>query len=268
MILRWKLAIVVTLVAAPAFAQQRPPQRTAQAPPRGQAAAPGAAAPGTAAPGAAAGGALGTVKAKASYSFGMMIGSNLKKQGVDVDVNLFVQGLRDASAGGKLMLTEEQAGEAIAAFEKEVSAKKANESKQFLAQNKSRPGVTTTPTGLQYKVLKAGTGAKPAKNDAVTVIYRGMFINGDEFDTSAGKPFTIGVGDVIPGWQEALQLMPVGSKWMLFVPSELAYGELGQPPIGPNATLVFELELVDIAKAPAAGAAPAAKARPRAEPVR
>lgn len=205
-------------------------------------------------------GELKNVRERASYSFGMMIGGNLKKQGVDVDVNLFIQGLRDATAGGKLQLTDEQANEAIQAFEKDVAAKKTQESKDFLVQNKKRPGVQTTPSGLQYKVVKAGTGAKPSGKDAVVVIYRGMFINGQEFDSSSGKPFTIGVADVIPGWQEALQLMPVGSKWHLFIPAELAYGEQGQPPIGPNSTLVFELELVDINKAPAAGAS---KAQPK-----
>ncbi len=235
MSLCWKLALLVVLLASPAFAQQ---QRAPQGAP--------AAAP-------------NSVQQKASYSFGMMIGSNLKKQGVDVDINLFIQGLRDSTSGGKLLLTEEEAGEAIAAFEKEMTAKKAAEGKQFLARNKERQGVQTTATGLQYQIIKPGTGAKPAKSDAVTVIYKGMFINGEEFDSSGGKPFTIGVADVIPGWQEALQLMPVGSKWRLFIPSELAYGEFGQPPIGPNATLVFDLDLLEIAKAPAAGAA-----RPRA----
>jgi FKBP-type peptidyl-prolyl cis-trans isomerase len=258
MTLRWNLALVVALVAVQAEAQQRvapggagaPTQRAAQAPPAGQ---------------AAPRGPLTSVRDRASYSFGMMIGTNLKKQGVDVDVNLLIQGLRDAAAGGKLQLTEQQAGEAMAAFEKEVAAQKAQESKDFLTQNKKRPGVQSTPSGLQYKIITAGKGSKPTKSDAVSVIYRGMFINGDEFDSSGGKPFTIGVADVIAGWQEALQLMPVGSKWMLFIPAELAYGETGQPPIGPNSTLVFELELVDIAKAPPAGAL---KTRPKAEQIR
>ncbi len=230
--IRWILLVAVVLAASEVQAQQKPPA----------AAAPKAGPP-------------GSVRDKASYSFGMMIGSNLKKQGVDVDVNLFIQGLKDATSGGKLQLTEQQAGEAIQAFEKEISARKSQESKEFLVQNQKRPGVKTTASGLQYKVVKPGKGAKPKASDAVSVIYKGMFINGDEFDSSGGKPFTIGVSDVIPGWQEALQLMDVGSKWMLFIPADLAYGETGQPPIGPNTTLVFELELVDIAKAPPAGAA-------------
>ncbi len=249
MIRRWILALAVVVSAVSAMAQQQrqpvqPRPGATQTAPSGQ---------------------LKTVRDQASYSFGMMIGSNLKKQGVDVDYNLFIQGLRDAASGGKLLLTQQQAGAAIAAFEKEMAAKKAAESVQFLADNQKRPGVQTTASGLQYKVLKAGNGPRPQKGDAVTVVYRGMFINGDEFDSSGGKPFTIGVQDVIPGWQEALQLMPTGSKWMIFVPAELAYGEFGQPPIGPNTALVFDLELVEIAKAPPAGAA---KSRPGAEPVR
>lgn len=207
-------------------------------------------------------GELKSVRDKASYSFGMMIGSNLKKQGVDVDVNLLVQGIREASAGGKLQLTEEEAGEAIQAFEKEVAEKKSQESKDFLIANKKKPGIKTTASGLQYKILKPGKGAKPKPTDAVNVIYRGTFVNGTEFDSSGGKPFTIGVNEVIPGWQEALQLMETGSKWQLFIPAELAYGETGQPPIGPNTALVFEIELQDIAKPPAAGAQ---KGRPSVE---
>jgi FKBP-type peptidyl-prolyl cis-trans isomerase len=239
MIARWKLAVAVALIAGPLYAQER----VAPVAPRGE---------------------LKSVREKASYSFGMMIGTNLKKQSVDVDINLFVQGLRDASAGGKLLLTEQQAGEAIQAFEKEVAARKSQESKDFLVQNKKRQGVKTTESGLQYKVVKAGKGPRPKKTDAVNVVYRGMFINGDEFDSSGGKPFTIGVDQVIDGWKEALQLMEVGSKWMLYIPAELAYGAQGQPPsIAPNTTLVFELELVEITKAPPAG--PASKARPSFE---
>lgn len=203
---------------------------------------------------------LKTTRDKASYSFGMMIGSNLKKQGVDLDVNLLVQGIREATGDGKTLLSEEDAGTAIQAFEKDVAAKKLQESKDFLLANKKRPGVKSTASGLQYKVLKAGKGPKPLAADSVTVVYRGTFVNGNEFDSSQGKPFTIGVADVIPGWQEALQLMEVGSKWQLFIPSELAYGDQGQPPIGPNATLVFDLELLKTEKPQAAGAS-----KPRAK---
>lgn len=252
MIVRGFLALAVALAAGQLFAQQQQ-QPTTRVAPRGRSAA-------------AAGGQLTTVKDKASYSFGMMIGSNFKKQGVDLNLKLFVQGLSDSVSGGKLLLTEEQAGQAIAAFEQAMIARKAKESQDFLVQNSKRPGVQTTNSGLQYKVLKTGNGPKPTTKDAVEVIYRGMFVNGDEFDSSHGKPFTIGVTDVIDGWTEALQMMPVGSKWMIFIPSDLAYGKLGRPPvIGPNMALVFELEVVNIAKAPTTGTL---KTRPRAEQIR
>lgn len=249
MFVRGILTLVMAIAAGQLFAQQQPP--VTRVAPRGQS--------------ATGGGQLATITERASYSFGMMIGSNLKKQGAEVDLNLFVQGLRDAISGGKLLLSEQEAGEAMAAFEQAMVAKKAKESQDFLAQNSKRPGVQTTRSGLQYKVVKPGNGPKPGANDAVEVIYRGMFVNGDEFDGSSGKPFTIGIGDVITGWQEALQSMPVGSKWLLFIPPDLAYGEEGRAPIiGPNMALVFELELVSIAKAPPAGTS---KAAPRAEQI-
>jgi FKBP-type peptidyl-prolyl cis-trans isomerase len=173
----------------------------------------------------------------------------LKKQSVDVDYDLLMQGFRDATAGSKTLLTEQQAGEAIQAFEKEVVVKQAEESKSFLVQNKKKPGIKITPSGLQYKVLKPGKGAKPKATDVVSVNYRASFINGTEFETNGPKPFSTPVNQVIVGWQEALQLMEVGSKWQLFVPPELAYGEEGSPPaIGPNTTVVFEIELVQIDK--------------------
>lgn len=201
-------------------------------------------------------GELKSMREKASYSFGMMIGGNLKKQGVDVDYDLLMQGFRDSTASGKTLLTEQQAGEAIAAFEKEVAARQAEESKSFLVQNKKKPGVKATPSGLQYKILKPGKGAKPKATDVVSVNYRASFINGTEFEANGPKPFSTPVNQVITGWQEALQLMDVGSKWQLFVPPELAYGEEGSPPaIGPSTTIVFELELLAIEK-PGAKAAP------------
>jgi FKBP-type peptidyl-prolyl cis-trans isomerase len=200
-------------------------------------------------------GELKSVRDRASYSFGMTMGTNLKKQGVDIDLDLLVQGLRDATSGGKLLLTEEQALEAMQAFEKEIAAKQLEDSKKFLVDNKRRPGVKVTPSGLQYKILKAGKGLKPNPDDVVSVNYRASFVNGQEFENSNGKPFVTPVKEVIPGWTEALQMMDVGSKWQLFIPPELAYGELGSPPtIAPNTTLVFELELMQINK-PAAGAA-------------
>jgi FKBP-type peptidyl-prolyl cis-trans isomerase FklB len=232
---RLLVVVAVAVVASSLHAQERAPRR----------------------------GGLTSIRDKASYSFGMTMGSTLKKQGVDVDVDLLIQGLRDATGGGKTALTEEQAFEAMQGFEKEVAAKQAAESKRFLVENKKRPGVKATSSGLQYKILKQGRGgARPKADDVVSVNYRAMFVNGVEFENNGAKPFVTPLGNVIPGWQEALQLMDVGAKWQLFVPAELAYGEQGQPPaIGPNATLVFEVELVAINK-PSAPATPGA-ARPR-----
>ena len=199
-------------------------------------------------------GELRTLREKASYSFGMTMGTTLKKQGVEIDIPLLVQGIRDATAG-KTLLTEEQAIEAMQEFEKAMVVKHAEQSKRFLADNKRRPGVKTTPSGLQYKVIKAGKGPRPKANDVVDVNYHASFTNGEQFETNGDKPFTTPVNRVIPGWQEALKMMPVGSVLQLFIPPELAYGEQGAPPaIGPNATLVFELELLGIAK-PKPGAA-------------
>jgi FKBP-type peptidyl-prolyl cis-trans isomerase len=222
---RLMLFVVAALAASPLSAQQTSPQA----------------------------GELKTLREKASYSFGMSMGSTLRKQGVEIDIPLLVQGIRDATAG-KTVLTEEQAMEAMQAFEKAMIAAQAEKSKRFLAENRRRPDVKTTTSGLQYRVLRSGRGARPGKKDVVRVNYRASFVNGEEFESNGDSPFTASLGKVIPGWQEALQLMPVGSKWQLFVPPDLAYGEQGMPPaIGPNTTLVFDLELLDIAK-PAAGA--------------
>ena len=198
-------------------------------------------------------GELKSLREKASYSFGMTMGSSLKKQGVDIDLELLVQGLREATGNGKLMLSEQEAVEAMEAFEKEVTAKRAQDARKFLVENKKRPGVKTTDSGLQYKILKAGKGVRPKGSDVVTVHYRASFVNGAEFESSGDTPFTTPVGGVIEGWKEALQLMDVGAKWQLFIPPDLGYGAEGSPPtIGPNTTLVFELELLGIVK-PAGG---------------
>jgi len=218
---------------------------------------------GTAAKSAAAP-ALATRKQKFSYALGMNIGSglgaNLKKQSVEVDSTLVSQGLKDAMSGGKTRLTQEEAQAVLKEVQtevqkeqqaktKEAADKNKGEGEAFLAANKSKDGVVTLPSGLQYKILTAGTGPKPTASDSVKCNYRGTLINGTEFDSSykRGQPATFAVGQVIKAWTEALQLMPVGSKWQLFVPSSLAYGERGAgAEIGPNATLIFEVELLSI----------------------
>lgn len=193
-------------------------------------------------------------------SIGTQVGGNLKKQSVEVDPNLVAQGMKDALSDAKPRLTQEEAQAVLTETQNEVrkeqqakmqeaSAKNKTEGETFLATNKSKEGVVTLPDGLQYKILKAGTGPKPTASDSVVCNYRGTLINSTEFDSSykRGQPATFAVGQVIKGWTEALQLMPVGSKWQLFVPSSLAYAERGAgADIGPDATLIFEVELVSI----------------------
>ncbi len=211
-------------------------------------------------------------KDKLSYALGMNMGSNLQsnlhRDAIDVDSNLVLQGMKDAMAGGKLLMTEDEARAALAELQKDLMAKRREamakqeekmkaaaepnkkEGEAFLTANKAKEGVVTLPSGLQYKVLSDGNGPKPTLNDTVVCNYRGTLINGTEFDSSSkhGGPATFQVGRVIKGWTEALQLMSVGSKWQLFIPSDLAYGEQGTPggDIGPNSTLIFEVELVSI----------------------
>jgi FKBP-type peptidyl-prolyl cis-trans isomerase FklB len=199
---------------------------------------------------------LKSQKDKVSYIIGMDIGNNLKKQSIDIDPNILAKGLKDALTSGKPLLTEKEIQETMAALQKEMMAKKEEVGKQnkkdgeiFLAENKKKEGVKALPSGLQYKVIKAGSGKKPKSTDTVTVHYRGTLINGTEFDSSykRGQTVSFQVSGVIPGWTEALQLMEEGAKWQLFIPSNLAYGERGAGGmIGPNATLVFDVELVSI----------------------
>jgi FKBP-type peptidyl-prolyl cis-trans isomerase len=222
-------------------------------------------------------GTLSTDKEKQSYAIGMNIGDSLKKQDVDIDPNLLERGIKDAVAGKTLMTPEEaratlqalQANMRKQAQEKMAKAAQGNktEGDAFLAGNKSKPGVTTLPDGLQYKILHAGTGPKPQATDTVSCNYRGTFVDGTEFDSSAkhgGQPAEFPVSGVIKGWTEALQMMPVGSKWQLFVPAALAYGERGPPQIGPDKTLIFEVELVSIK--PATPKAPASMPTPATPP--
>jgi len=203
--------------------------------------------------------ALKTEKEKLSYAMGMDLGGQLKTNAVDIDPALFTAGLRAALAGGKTLLTDAEAKAAIsklqmamvskqAAVAKAAGDKNKAEGDAFLAANKAKEGVVTLPSGLQYKVLTPGTGKKPTAADTVVCQYRGTLINGTEFDSSyrSGQPATFPLNKVIKGWTEVLQLMPVGSKWQVFIPPALAYGERGSGVIGPNATLIFEIELVAI----------------------
>ncbi len=190
-----------------------------------------------------------------SYGVGHQIGSNLKSTGFDIELKLLMQGLSDALAGKENAISEKQFGEAVAALRKLAAEKALERGKAFLAENAKKPGVKATKSGLQYLVLKAGTGETPTAQSTVSTHYKGRLINGSIFDSSyqgeepaAGdQPVSFPVGRVIKGWTEALQLMKVGDRWRLFIPSHLAYGEGGSPPkIGPNETLIFEIELVGV----------------------
>jgi FKBP-type peptidyl-prolyl cis-trans isomerase FklB len=206
--------------------------------------------------------ALQDQKQKVSYSIGVNIGNAWKRQDIEVDLDLAIRGIKDALGGGKTLLTDEEMRSVLTAYQTELRTKQQEkrkllaeknqkESLAFLEENKKQTGVIALPSGLQYKVLKDGTGPKPKTNDEVTVNYRGTLIDGTEFDSSEknGKPgtFRVSAGGLIPGWIEGLQLMNVGSKWQLFIPSELAYGQFGRGlQIGPNATLIFDVELLSV----------------------
>jgi FKBP-type peptidyl-prolyl cis-trans isomerase FklB len=195
-------------------------------------------------------------KEKVSYIIGMDIGSNLKKQSIDIDPNILAKGIQDALGDAKPLLTDQEIQETMVAFKKdmmtkqeEIAKKNKSDGEAFLAENKKKEGVKTLPSGLQYKVIKAGTGKKPKLDDTVAANYRGTLLDGTEFDSSykRGQPARFQVSGVIPGWTEALQLMEEGAKWQLFVPSNLAYGQRGAGKvIGPNTALIFEIELVSI----------------------
>ena len=216
-------------------------------------------------------------KDKVSYSIGMDIGNNLKRQSIDVDVDLLAKGVKDTVAGGETLLSAEEARETLVALQQELRKKALERKKQdaeknkkegeaFLAENKTKEGVVSLPSGLQYKILRSGDGSSPKGTDTVETNYRGTLINGMEFDSSykRGQTAVFPVTGVIAGWTEALQLMKVGDKWQLFVPPELAYGERGAGPIGPNATLIFDVELVSI-KSDAEGD-PSGKEKPAGKP--
>ncbi|MFZ4620549.1 MAG: FKBP-type peptidyl-prolyl cis-trans isomerase [Bacteroidota bacterium] len=205
---------------------------------------------------------LKTDKDSVSYAIGLDVGNTFKRQGIEIEPEVFIQGLKDAAdTSGKPLLTDEQIRSCMMSFQQKMMAKQQEkamaqsgpakaEGSKFLAENKSKPGVVTTASGLQYKVISEGKGKKPTAMNEVKVHYRGTLVNGTEFDNSRknGEPITFPVGGVIPGWTEALQLMPVGSKWELYIPSELAYGDRGAGPIPPGSTLIFEVELLAIVK--------------------
>jgi FKBP-type peptidyl-prolyl cis-trans isomerase len=202
-------------------------------------------------------------KSKVSYAIGMSIGHSFQQQGVDVDTALFLRGLKDAQSGGTTLLSPQEMQATLREFQQSLMAKQAKlraeeaatnkaAGEAFLATNKNNPGVITLPDGLQYKVLTEGTGAVPAADSTVTVNYRGTFLNGTEFDSSAktGHPVQFQANHVIRGWMEALTQMKVGSKWQLFIPAALAYGEPGTRGIPPSSTLIFEVELLDTQATP------------------
>lgn len=199
-------------------------------------------------------------KAKVSYSIGLNFGNNLKQQSVEVDPAILARGIQDALSGAQALMTEAEISQCMTQFQQEMSVKQREKASMeadknlkdgetFLAENKSKEGVVTLASGLQYKVITAGTGPTPKLTDTVTTHYRGTLLDGTEFDSSykRNQPATFQVNGVIPGWTEALQLMHVGSKWQLLIPANLGYGPRGAGgKIGPNATLIFEIELLGI----------------------
>jgi FKBP-type peptidyl-prolyl cis-trans isomerase FklB len=213
--------------------------------------------------------ALKTTEDKVSYSIGSDLGKNLKKQGININPSIFAKGMTDGMSGGKLLMTDDEMKKVLSDFEKEMMDKRASEfnkkaddnkvkGEAFLKENKAKPGVVALPSGLQYKIVKAGTGAKPTKEDMVTVEYTGRLLNGEVFDSTekTGKPVSFKLTQVIPGWTEALQLMPAGSTWEVYIPASLAYGSRNVGgAIGPNETLVFNVHLIDIKKSDTKAAA-------------
>lgn len=203
---------------------------------------------------------LKTQKDAVNYAIGVNMIANLKQQGIEIDLDLVMKGMKDAFSGGKLLMTDGELHKSIIFYHNELrrnqtkvraAAAESNkkEGEAFLADNKSKEGVVTLPSGVQYRVVKAGDGNKPTDADTVECHYRGTLINGTEFGSShqTGNPATVKVASVILGWREALKLMPVGSTWQLFIPPELGYGERGSSgPIGPSATLIYEVELLAI----------------------
>ncbi len=209
---------------------------------------------------------------KLSYAIGYQIGRSMKNDNIRINLQVFTKAIEDVLKGRELAMSQDEIKETIMGFQKEMMAKSEKlmketaekneaEGKKFFEANAKKPGVKVLPSGLQYKVIKEGTGENPKATDKVKVKYKGTLINGKEFDSTekyGGQPLTIGVGNVIPGWSEALQLMKVGSKWEIYIPAKLGYGDRGAGPmIPPGSALIFEVELLGIEKAPTTeGAAP------------
>jgi len=284
--MRLTALLVTMLIAGVAAAEERPAASTPSPAAQGAAAAtrssadappdPGGKQPGldaTQTGGPEAG--IHNAREKLSYALGVDLAFRLKWQRVDVDLGLLVQGLQDASASdeGKLLIPAKEAAATVKQFQAQrqrglehamemLSEKNKKAGASFVAENAKKEGVVTMPSGLQYRVLKAGDGRKPTLDDDVQCHYRGMLVDGTEFDSSEkrSEPPTFPLKRSIKGWQEALQLMPVGSRWQIVVPPQLAYGERGIGMIGPDATLVFEVELVSIPERTHADGTPAGPA--------
>lgn len=204
--------------------------------------------------------ALKTQKDKVSYCIGIDIGRNFKQQQIEINPEILIKGMKDVLAGASLSMTDDEMREVMMAFQSEMMGKMEERSKHageknktegetFLTENKKKPGIVTLPSGLQYKILVEGKGKKPSLKDTVTAHYRGTLIDGTEFDSSykRGEPASFAVTGVIKGWTEVLQLMKVGSKWQVYIPSHLAYGDrAASQEIGPNSTLIFEIELIAV----------------------
>lgn len=244
--MRYSVAGAIVLVAAFSFVLR------AQDPPR-----------------PAPGPALDTLDKKVGYAIGLQLGTNFKQQGATVDVEAFARGFQDGLAGASPVLSESTLQEAVMTWQQHLQAKtqkahaeaaKKNKAdgEAFLAKNKTAEGVKVTASGLQYKVVKQGSGPKPVGTDTVSVNYEGSLIDGKVFDSSyrRGQPFVTPLGQVIRGWTEGLQLMETGSQYIFYIPAELAYGENGPPDIGPNAVLVFKIELLEVNPKPKAHAMP------------
>jgi len=271
---RMGMAILALGLMACGVRAQQAPAKAPAAPPAKSPAAASAQTPATQAP--APSSPFKTQKEKVSYAIGMEMGKGVKAQGIEVDPTILEQGLKDALSDADSKMSEAELRQVITALQQDIRQKQRQEEEAkaadnkakgdaFLAENAKKDGVVALPDGLQYKILTAGQGKKPLESDTVLCNYKGTFLDGTEFDSSAkaGKPVPFEVKNVIPGFKEVLQLMPVGSKWQVFVPSNLAYGERGAGGvIGPNATLIFEVELVSIQEAaksspiPPAGGAP------------